>query len=118
MGIPDAQKWKRTFKNISKKDFCRLYFTVVLQYNVQIATIYFRDTGNIFLGTQKDNWDKSYDHHFLSAHSLLLGKQHIKITGWCSFSFNSITVLPKFVQNWPKIDKINVAEHHPEVVLH
>ena len=37
---PATKKWKRTFKNISEKDFNSLYFIVVLQYNVQIATIH------------------------------------------------------------------------------
>ena len=32
-------------------------------------------------------WDKSYDLHFLTMHSPLLGKQHIKISGWCSATF-------------------------------
>ena len=26
-------------------------------------------------------WDKSYEHHFLTVHSSLLGKLHIKISG-------------------------------------
>ena len=39
MGVSGEQNWKKAFYKTSESDFSSLYFNVVLQYNVKIATI-------------------------------------------------------------------------------
>ena len=72
-------------------------------------------------------WDKSYDNHFLTVHGPLLGKQHIKISEWCSDTF-ILDIFGQFRRNlgenaigqnsnFQLQHKLNVAEHHPEILI-
>ena len=54
-------------------------------------------------------WNKSY---VLTVYSPSLGV--LSAESYCSVQWH---LCAKFLPNWPKISKIKVAEHHPEILI-